>query len=221
MQKHAITILIPVLQRPHRAQIVVDSIRQTSDCDILFICSPNDTEQINACKATGERIHIMDDSNGKGDYQKKINKGIQIAETNPVLMGADDLRFYIGWYEAARTYWQNGYHVIGTNDMHAPRVVRGEHSTHSIITKEYVNEYGLIDGTKGKALFEGYWHEWCDDELVGTAKKRGVWAFSSDSLVEHLHPNWGFDGNDYLYAMQLMRMRQSKDLYEERQKLWT
>ena len=219
--KHDVTVLIPVLQRPDNAKKVADSIRQTSDCHIMFLCSPNDQEEIEACKATGERVEIMPCLNSKGDYAKKINYGIEVSDTDWVLMAADDLKFYLGWYDYAVPYIQQGFQVIGTNDLHSPRVTNGSHSTHSFINKGYVERFGLIDGTLGKALFEGYWHEYVDDELVGTAKARNTWAFSFESRIEHLHYMYGLAEADTIYLMQQMRMRKSLDLFLERQKLWT
>jgi hypothetical protein len=48
-------------------------------------------------------------------------------------------------------------------------VIRGEHSTHPIIVRSYIEGQGAID-EPGKALHEGYWHNFVDDELIGTAR---------------------------------------------------
>jgi hypothetical protein len=70
-------------------------------------------------------------------------------------------------------------------------------------------------------LFEGYPHEYVDDEFVGTARKRGAWAFAADSHVEHLHPSWGKAPMDPMYAAQRKRMTAGAMIYRSRRPLWT
>lgn len=96
---------------------------------------------------------------------------------------------------------------------------RGVHSTHTLVQRRYVDKYGTID-QPGQVLHEGYVHEFCDDELVGTAKKRGVWAFAADSVVEHLHAHYLKAPMDDLYAAQGERMDASRDLFRKRERLW-
>ena len=38
------------------------------------------------------------------------------------------------------------------------------------------DQHGLADGTLGQILWEGYAHEWVDDELIGTARHRNAFA---------------------------------------------
>jgi hypothetical protein len=44
----------------------------------------------------------------------------------------------------------------------------GRHSTHSLVTRDYVERFGTIDEA-GVVLHEGYPHEFVDDEFVQTA----------------------------------------------------
>ncbi len=136
-----------------------------------------------------------------------------------MFLGADDLRFHRGWLAAAQAALGPGIGVVGTNDLGNPRVMAGEHATHFLVTREYADR-GLIDGKPG-LLFEGYAHEYCDDELVGTAKHRGAWAFAEGSRVEHLHPTYGKAPMDASYAAQRQRMRASVVLFRQRRRLWT
>lgn len=110
--------------------------------------------------------------------------------------------------------------MVGTNDLGNPRVLRGVHATHSLVTRRYVDQHGTID-EPGKVLHEGYWHEFCDDEFVETSWKRKAWAFAADSVVEHLHPAWGKAPMDDLYAQEPRRMRQGRRLFLHRRRLWT
>lgn len=188
----SIGVLIPVLDRPDDAARVARSIRQASvlDVDILFVCSPDDLDEIHAVEETGEPKLVVDWSPGRADYARKINRGAQTLLTDWLLTGADDLEFHPGWdvnalAEAAAT----GAAVIGTNDLCNPGVMRGTHSTHTLIDAQYAADVGttFTDGP-GVLLHEGYRHQWVDTELVEAARRRGVWAHALDSHVQHLHP---------------------------------
>jgi hypothetical protein len=154
-----------------------------------------------------------------GDYARKINAGYRSTVESLLFLGADDLCFHPGWFEAAIARLGPGVGVVGTNDLGSARVMRGEHSTHSLVTREYADKFGIVD-SPGCVLYEGYPHEWVDDELVGTAKKRGAWAMALDSHVEHLHPNWGKAPNDVMYQQQATRMRLGQNIYTQRRTLW-
>lgn len=186
---------------------------------MVFICSPGDGDVISAVDATGCDSLIVPGPN-PGDYARKINAGYR-ATTEPLMfLGADDLRFHPGWFDAAAAELGPGVGVVGTNDLGSERVMAAQHSTHSLVTRDYVDRFGTID-EPGRVLCEEYPHEFVDDELVATAKHRGAWAFAADSHVEHLHPNWGKAPMDKLYAQQRRRMRAGRQIFERRSRLWT
>ena len=70
-----IDILVPVLGRPWNAQPLVDSIHRNTDGPyrIVFICSPNDEEQYDACRKTGQETWLIGWRSDRGDFAKKIN----------------------------------------------------------------------------------------------------------------------------------------------------
>jgi len=213
------TVIVPMLGRPHRVAPVVESIRETSDAAVLFVCSPRDTEVHHAIDAVGgEQLHV--DGPFPGDYARKINAATAATFTPLIFTGACDLLFHPGWLEAATAQLAPGIGVVGTNDLGSSRVMAGEHSTHSLVTRDYITKYGTID-EPGKVLHEGYPHEFVDDELVATAKHRDAWAFAFDSHVEHLHPNWSKAPMDRIYAQQCDRMRRGRRVFLRRQRLWT
>jgi hypothetical protein len=205
-----------MLGRPGTVQPLLESIGDSAD--VLFICSPHDTTT-DACRATGRDVLTVGWEPGPGDYARKINAGYRVT-TDPLLfLGACDLRFHPGWLDAAKAKLAPGIGVVGTNDLGNPRVIRGDHATHSLVTRAYA-DLGTIDGQPG-ILHEGYHHEFVDDELVGTAKHRKAWAFAPDSVVEHLHPSWGKAPTDHLYDAQRIRMAASWRDYRTRRRLWT
>lgn len=213
-------VLVPMLGRAHRVAPVVESLRETAPgVRILFCCTLGDTAVQAAVDAAGaERIDLP--RHPIGDYARKINAGYRWTDEPLMFLGACDLRFHPGWLDAARAYLLDGIGVVGTNDLGNPRVVAGDHATHSLVTRAYADKYGTIDGP-GQVLAECYPHEYVDDELVGTAKHRGAWAMALDSIVEHEHPDWGKAPFDELYRGQNRRMALGRRLHNRRRWRWT
>lgn len=181
------------------------------------MCTSGDTAEIEAVDAAG--ADHLDVDFAPGDYARKINVAYSSTREPLLFLAADDLQFHPGWFERAAAHIDDHVGVVGTNDLGNPRVIRGEHATHCLVARSYIDEHGTIDEHR-KVLHEGYHHEYVDDELVGTAKQRGAWAFAGDSIVEHLHPHWGKAPTDELYDGQEARMRASRDHYLQRRRLW-
>lgn len=212
-------ILIPVLGRPHLIEPLLENIYDTApDVAVLFLTTPADEEGTEAVKATGERYARVQ-KKPKGDYARKINIGYAITKEPVLFMGATDLNFHEGWLEAGLAMIDDGYQAVGTNDLGNPRVMIGQHSTHSFVTRKYVKEFGTID-EPGKILHESYPHEYCDDEFVGTATARGVYRFCMDSVVEHMHPAWGKGEWDDCYNQTDDRVRSGFRIFRRRVPLW-
>lgn len=209
-----------MLHRPHRVAPLIESLRNSgADARPLFICSPDDEYVVDAVDTAGADRIVVDWPGGSvGDYARKINAGYRASDEPWMLTGADDLHFHPGWFDAALR--RKGAQVIGTNDLGNQRVLAGVHATHSVVSRRYVDRCGTIDEYH-KVLHEGYRHEYVDDELVGTAKFRGVWAFAPDSIVEHLHPDYSKAPRDAMYAAQGERMNESRRLFHKRSRLWT
>lgn len=212
----SLAILIPVLKRPHRVQPVLDSIRRaTPNAGVYFIHDHDDFPEIESIeRANAEKQAIC----CSGNYATKINNGAEFTNESFIFTGADDLEFHPGWYEKALEQMTDGIMVVGTNDICNPAVMAGEHATHFLVKREYV-EQGTIDEPY-KLLHEGYQHEWVDNEFIGTAKAREVYAHANESIVEHLHPMVGKAPMDELYAGMPQRMQQGGQLFVQRQSLW-
>jgi hypothetical protein len=187
---------------------------------VIFLCSPGDEEEIIVCQRTGAEVQIVEWEAGHGDWARKINYGFTLSEDPFVLLGADDLAFHSGWDTAAlEVAERTGAGVIGTNDLGNATVMAGKHSTHPLVRRSYIDEYGTVD-ERGKILHEGYRHQWVDTELVETAKARGQWAFAKDSRVEHLHPFWHKGKMDATYKKALSTPQEDHHLFANRRNLW-
>lgn len=222
-----VAILIPVLRRPHRILPVAESaLDATPNGRVVFLMTDGDSATFDAILATAaglgtERLswHSLR-PNRYGDYAKKINHGYRVTDEPFLLFGADDLFFHDGWFERAVRHMSDEIAVVGTQDLANRRVLRGDHSTHPLVARWYIDQVGTID-EDGKALHEGYLHEFVDDEFIETAKAREVFAFEHDAVIEHLHPAVGKAPLDDLYRDEPRRMTQGRILFHRRRRMWT
>ncbi|MEK6276830.1 MAG: glycosyltransferase family 2 protein [Actinomycetota bacterium] len=209
-----LVIIVPVLGRPHNVRPLLTSIRRTTPgARVLFVCDPGDEAEQRAIEAEGAEMLIV-----RGNYAKKINHAVQETSEPLLFLAADDLRFHPGWLEAAKAQLTEGIGVVGTNDLCSDRVMAGQHSTHSLVTRDYA-ELGTIDDPT-RLLHERYMHEFVDDEFVQTAISRNAFAHASDSIVEHLHPLVGKAPLDELYSKAGRRELWGRLVYMRRRRLW-
>lgn len=215
-----VAIIVPLLRRPWRVAPLLGSITATTTVphEVVFACTPSDLATIDAVRAE-RHDPLLVPWHPKGDYARKIQAGIDATDSPYVFTGADDLKFHPHWFENAAKLMDGTVGVVGTNDLCSKRVMAGEHGTHFLVARWYI-DLGTFD-EPGVLFHHGYVHEFVDDELVGTAKKRGAWAHAADSVVEHLHPMNGGAPMDDLYAAQRSRMGRSKALYLRRRQQWT
>ena len=221
-----VLLVLPVLRRVHRLEPVARSIREATPEPhrILFVASAHDTPVIRELRRL-ERILPIEvlvmPRRNVGDYAAKCNAGAATGPEPFVFCGADDLAFHAGWWPAVRAAFEDpAIGVVGTQDLANPRTIAGEHSTHLVFRRTYVDELGTID-EPGKLFHEGYPHEYVDDEAVETAKHRGAWAFAHGAVVEHLHPMVGKAPPDDLYRAQARRMAVGRGVFARRRALWS
>lgn len=233
-------IIVPVLGRPQNAAPFMESLKaagygHSSDqplVKVYAVCDEiEDTKVIGAWDDAGAEIiwasiwesgPFLDgeafQDERPGTFAEKVNLGYQATDEPWLFLVGDDVRFQPGWLDHAQHASRDGAHVIGTNDLKNPRVISGEHATHLLIRRNYIDERGASwDGPKVVA-HEGYHHNFPDDEIVTVAKQRGVWAFAQHSKVEHLHPLWNDNIEiDDTYKLGASFYEQDRALFEERQ----
>jgi glycosyltransferase involved in cell wall biosynthesis len=214
-----IDIFVPALGRPQQIKPLLDSIAQATfnEHRVFIIASPEDSETIAAAIACGAAPLVVTWTAGKADYAKKINYAYGQTDGEWFFQGATDLVFYEQWDVQALSVAGRGRRgVVGTNDLGNPMVKRGRHSTHSLISRSYIEEYGgTVDGT-GVVFSETYDHQYCDNEFVETALRRKQFAFSKRSIVEHLHPHWGKAEDDATYVKAMRRTTADRALFMKR-----
>ena len=177
------------------------------------VCRPDEVEQQQAWKAAGAVVVEAD----ADTFAQRINAGFA-ATTEPLMfVTGDDVRFRKGWLDQAQAVAEGGgFDVVGTNDLGNPRVIAGEHATHFLVRRSYVDEQGGSWDGPGVLCHEGYRHWYVDDEIVTAAKQRGVWAMAIDSHVEHLHPQWGKGEPDEIYRLGVSFAERDRALFEQR-----
>ena len=214
-----VVIVVPVLGRPRRVQpLMADVAAATPEPHrLLFVVNRRDGITARALRAAGADHFIV---GGRGTYPEKINAALHRTDEPLIFTAADDLHFHPGWFPAALEQLDDGAGVVGTNDLGNPRVVAGEHSTHSLVTRAYAMDPGGAWDTPGSILHEGYRHLFCDDELVGVAQARGVYRHAAESVVEHLHPHHAKAESDATYALGSKFVRDDRATYDRRVHLW-
>lgn len=224
-----VAILIPTLGRAHRIPEILENVAETApSARVHFIAEQSDTETVEAL--SGLKATIGD----FGTYGKAVNAGY-VGTDEPMVMtsdddctygkrlvlpSADDCRYAPGWLEAALGMMKGAIRVVGTNDLHNPYVLAGEHSTHSLIDRVYIDEVGCVVDMEPGTIFYPYDHNYTDAELVETAKARGVFAPCLESVVEHIHPDFGGREPDDTWRKTRRAVSQDYNLFMARRRLW-
>lgn len=212
-------MLVPMLGRAHTMPTVRGSLLDSTDrARIVWLVTHGDVDVL--AGALDDEQVVTFPPRPRGDYAVKINLGAA-ATTEPLIFtGGCDLKFHPGWLDACQPHLNGGAGVVGTNDLGNPLTATGALSTHSLVARWYIDNHGTID-EPGKVLHDGYWHEYVDNELVATAKARGLYAHAADAIVEHLHPSWGKADTDPMYRQAHRRMTYGRRLFTRRRRLWT
>jgi hypothetical protein len=209
-------VIVPVLGRPQNAAPFMESLKASGAdlATVWAVAGTDDKETADAWASAGANVLTAP----LLTFAEKVNFGYgATAHAGPWLfLVGDDVRFRPGWLDHAQAAARDGFDVIGTNDLHNPRVTTGEHGTHLLIRRSYVDEQGSSwDGPKVVA-HEGFRHWYVDDEIVTAAKQRGTWTSAPRSVVEHLHPLWGNATDDDTYRLGRSSAEQDRALFEER-----
>lgn len=209
-------VVVPVMRRPQNAAPFMATLRaSTGMATVYAVADVDDVETAEAWRQAGAQV-IDYDGDTPGTFSQKMNTGYRETTEPWIFMVGDDVAFRPGWLDHAQSTAADDLHVIGTNDLGNPAVLAGEHATHMLIRRSYVDETGASwDGPKVLA-HEGYRHWFVDDEIVTAARRRGVWGMALASLVEHLHPQWGKGDADDVYALGQSGAVPDRHLFERR-----
>lgn len=227
-----VVIVVPVMARPHRVEPLMESVAAATPepYRLLFVAHGDDLDELDALRSAGADHLVRPGARISGDYSRKINLGARESDEPLIFTGADDLVFRPGWLAAAKRRlgpakrWVEDplppdtvIGVVGTQDLGNPDVLQGQHATHSIVTRAYMQDFGVFD-QPGAIYHEGYDHNYTDIEMVQTAKARFAFVHAEDSIVEHLHPSWKKAPGDAVYELGRARWAEDNRLWRRRRR---
>lgn len=212
-------VIVPVMKRPHNAQPFMDSLlASTGMARVYAICDTDDDATATAWALAGATVLYANGVGTAGTFAEKVNVGYRRTREPWLFLVGDDVKFRSGWLDHAQAVAGDTFGVVGTNDLGNPRVTRGEHATHLLVRRSYVDEVGASWDGPGVVAHEGYRHWFVDDEIVAAAKQRGLWTMALSSVVEHMHPLFGKAEGDEVYRLGQSFAEQDKELFERRVK---
>lgn len=211
----SVAILVPVLNRPHRVEPLLQSIAAATEVPhrVIFGCSDQPTvDELDRLGAW----YIRDEGGAEGTWPKRINRLFTHVLEPYILTGADDLAFRPGWFEAAMiamSQLPDGSGVVGVNDLHNPA------SVHFIMCRKYIEKFGgaMEPGVPACDLYE---HQYTDDDIRASAIFHGRWIIAKDSVIEHLHVGAGKAPMDETYRMGEASSAQGHAVFQSRAHLW-
>lgn len=216
----SVAILVPVLDRPHRIEPLLDNIEATTPEDVQVVFATSDNATINECNRLGAWQSIDD-----GDtWPNRINRLFRETDDPFVFLCADDVTFHPGWLPpllAAQDdiLLEHFYAPFGgvtvPNDLHNPR------GTLALVARSYIDERSGCMDEPGVVVHSGYAHNWADTELFETAKHRNRFRYVTESVVEHLHPCAGKGVEDPTYAKGFASFHSDQAIFRSRRHLWT
>ena len=205
-------VLVPAMRHSNAERFMATLRASTGLATVYAIAMDDEDEAAAAWEAAGATV-----IRGSGiSFASRMNHGYANTDEPWVFITGDDVTFHPGWLDHAQVVAGDEFHVIGTNDLGNPRVTSGEHATHMLIRRSYVDEVGASwDGPKN-VCHEGYRHWYVDDELVVASKQRNVWAMALGSVVEHHHPLWGDTEDDDIYRLGRSFAAEDRETFEKR-----
>lgn len=171
-----VVVLVPSLREEQRGRVEQNILDTAPDVRVLFLGAEYPS------------------------YATAINGGYAVTDEPYLFAAADDLHFHRGWLETAMEKMVDPIRVVGTNDLGNGYVMAGDHATHYLVDRRYLDEVGG-DFTAGPGSFmpDCYDHNWTDTEFITVARLRGVFMPALESYVEHLHPVFGKGTRDAVY----------------------
>ena len=136
-------MIVPVLGRPRNAAPFMASLKASGAplARVYAVADADDTETAQAWRDAGAEV-LTWPGPPPGTFAQKVNLGYRATGEPWLLLAGDDVKFHPGWLDQAQHAARDGADVVGTNDLHNPRVTAGEHSPHPMVRRAYIDEQG-------------------------------------------------------------------------------
>lgn len=206
----AISVITPSM-RVHRLGEYFETLFETTPRDAFEAITVIDANDLEACELALKYSDIVLFRRQREGAVSGWNDGAAIARGDYFLLGADDIRFRTGWYEAAMAAMDSldGYGMVGFNDMSPNAEGR---STHFLISRDYA-----VDRLGGVLMPPVYDHNYTDWEVQKRAVRDGVYVWSEDARVEHEHVDWHKNVWDEVYEITREHLDDDRELYYRRE----
>lgn len=167
-----VSIIIPMI-RPEGAKRCTDAIYANAEGIELEILVEEDTKRIGCPKMVKQMVE-----KSKGDT---------------VCFLGDDTVPQPGFLSNALVAMQtlpDGWGLVGLND---------QHSNGNKLATHWLADKRLLPFLDGEFFHTGYFHRWCDIELMHRCKQMGRYVWARNAKIAHLHPafNTGKMDTDY------------------------
>lgn len=214
-----VDIIIPSIGRADRlAGLVANIHANTEATHNVVIVTEDFDEDTKAAVADLDALLVINERTE--NYAGAVNTAYDHSAADFLFCGADDLEFHPHWDAECFKVLDNWVMVAGTNDLLNPYVMRGAHSTHSLVDRRYLDEIGgVVDVGPGSFLPECYDHNFTDTEFIGTAKMRARFQPCLTSIVEHHHVLKGAPA-DATHERSVRKFLDDEALYDARRDLW-
>lgn len=206
-------IFLPTYKRSYKLQDVANNIEQTTKCKfkLYFGCEANDSESIEAAKATGHQV-VVNKYDPAFGYSNTIQSIYEIAKVDIIFHANDDFEFLDGWDTAPLKFLEDNpkIMVLGAHDG----TDNPSYSTISFIRREYIERMSGVVDTPNR-VFYPYHHNYQDTELTQTAQARGVWEKIETPCIKHHRV-----GGDETYSKNDATSSEDGRIFASREHLW-
>lgn len=181
-----LAIYCPTYKRSKALQAVADNIAATTKTPytLYFGLEPEDTETIEAARATGAQVII---NAGNPGYSDTLQTMYEQSDEPFFFPANDDFTFLSGWELGALGMLeeQSDLMVVGLSDGNPST----NYSTINIVRRSYIETASGVIDMPNRVLYP-YHHNFSDTEFHATAIKRNVWDKWEGPAIIHEHPGF-------------------------------
>lgn len=209
-----IAIYCPTYGRPGSLQRLVDNVSAvtTTPHRVVFVVESDDSASSEAASATGATVLYNE---GDPGYPGSIQTAFDNDDSEFFVTANDDFDFQAGWDTEALAKMVEGVCVVGLNDGSGNGVL----STIAFVRRSYIVEQSGVVDMPGR-VFGPYGHNFADTEFYATAVGRGVFASAPESVVVHMHPDFGRGQWDGTYHRSRTMFGRDARTFSSRRHLW-
>lgn len=208
-----IGLYIPTLGRAHRLEALLENVTASTSVEhtVIFVREEWDILTQAACDWLGCRVLV---NRWDPSYSNSLQTAYEDATDEFFVAANDDFEFTRGWDENALAAIE-GYDVVGLHDGNPGT----RFSTISLNRRSYIETLSGVIDIPNRVQYP-YRHNYGDTEFYFTAVHRGVFTTCPDSLVVHVHPDFGLGAVDDTYMKSRATVEDDYLTFLSRAHLW-